>query len=76
MWRWSKDKAFGEVLGEVSLEENELLTFNESWDQRDNDGQPVPAANYTVTATSTHCDADLRELRPAQRLRHDPIRAS
>ncbi len=59
VWRWSKDKAFGEVLGEVSLEENELLTFNESWDQLDNDGQPVPAANYTVTATSVHCDANL-----------------
>ena len=59
VWRWSKDKAFGEVLGEEALEENELLTFSESWDQRDNDGQPAPAANYTVTATSAHCDADL-----------------
>ena len=57
VWRWSKDKAFGEVLEQVSLEENEFLTFNESWDQLDNDGQPVPAANYTVTATSAHCDA-------------------
>ena len=59
VWRWSKDKGFGQVLEEVSLEENELLTFNESWDQRDNDGQPAPTANYTVTATSAHCDADL-----------------
>ena len=44
---------------EVSLEANESLSFDESWDQRDNDGQPVPAANYTVTATSAHCDANL-----------------
>ena len=57
VWRWSKDKAFGEVLEEVSLEGNEVLTFNESWDQMDNDGQPVPAGDYRVTATSTHCDA-------------------
>jgi len=59
VWRWSKDKAFGEAVGEASLEANQSLTFDESWDQRDNDGQQVPAANYTVTATSSHCDANL-----------------
>ena len=59
VWRWSKDKAFGEVVEQVSLQANESLGFNESWDQRDNDGQPVPTGNYTVTATSTHCDANL-----------------
>jgi hypothetical protein len=58
VWRWSKDKAFAEVLEEINLEENQTLTFNESWDQRDNDDQPVPTGNYTVTAISTHCDAN------------------
>jgi len=58
VWRWSKDKAFGEVLEQVSLVASQTLSFDESWDQRDNDGQPVPTGNYTVTATSTHCDAD------------------
>jgi len=58
VWRWSKDKGFGQVLEQVSLGANEWLTFDESWDQRDNDGQPVPTGNYTVTATSTHCDAN------------------
>jgi len=57
VWRWSKDKAFGEVLEQVDLEPNEWLTFDELWDQRDNAGQPVPAGNYRVTATSAHCDA-------------------
>ena len=57
VWRWSKGKAFGEVLEEVSLGKIDFLTSNESGDQLDNDGQPVPAANYTVTATSAHCDA-------------------
>jgi hypothetical protein len=59
VWRWSKDKAFGEVLGEENLQENEFITFNETWDQRDNQGQQVPAGNYSVTATSSHCDANL-----------------
>jgi len=58
VWRWSKDKAFGEMLEQVSLQANETLGFDESWDQGDNDGQPVPTGNYTVIATSTHCDAN------------------
>jgi hypothetical protein len=59
VWRWSKDKAFGEAVGEISLEANQSATFDETWDQRDNDGQQVPLGTYTVTATSVHCDANL-----------------
>ncbi len=59
VWRWSKDKAFGEVLGEESLQANGFLTFNEIWDQRGNDGKPVPPGDYAVTAISSHCDANL-----------------
>ena len=58
VWRWSKDKSFSQVLEQVSLQANEWLTFEELWDQRGNDGQPVPLGNYRVTATSTHCDAN------------------
>jgi len=76
IWRWSKDKAFGEVLEQVSLQANETLGFNESWDQRDNDGQPVPTGNYTVTATSTHCDANLENCGQLSVSRTIQIRAS
>ena len=58
VWRWSKDKAFAEVLEQVSLKASETLSFDESWDQKDDNGQPVPTGNYTVIATSTHCDAN------------------
>jgi len=58
VWRWSKDKSFSQELEQVSLQANEWLTFEELWDQRDNDGQPVPLGNYSVTATSTHCDVN------------------
>jgi hypothetical protein len=57
-WRWSKDKTFAEVMEQVSLKASETLSFDEAWGQRDNAGQPVPTGNYTVTATSTHCDAN------------------
>jgi len=58
VWRWSKDKAFGEVLEQVSLQASETLSFDEAWEQQDNDGRPVPTGNYTVIATSSHCDAN------------------
>jgi flagellar hook assembly protein FlgD len=58
VWLWSKDRTFAEVLEQVSLKASETLSFDESWDQKDNDGQAVPTGNYTVTATSTNCDAN------------------
>ena len=76
VWRWSKDKAFGEVVEQVNLEENERLSFSETWDQKDNDGQPAPPGNYTVTATSTHCDANLENCGQLSVSRTLQIRAS
>ena len=76
VWRWSKDKAFGEVVEQVNLEENERLSFSETWDQRDNNGEPAPPANYTVTATSTHCDANLENCDQLSVSRTLQIRAS
>jgi len=76
VWRWSKDKAFGEVLEQVNLGEKETLTFNESWDQKNNDGQPAPTGNYTVTATSTHCDANYENCGQLSVSRTIQIRAS
>lgn len=76
VWRWSKDKAFGEVVEEVSLKENESLSFSEIWDQRNNDGEPAPPGNYTVTATSTHCDANLENCGQLSASRTIQIRES
>jgi len=58
VWRWSRDRAFAQVTEEVALEENGTLSFAETWDQRDNDGQQVPPGNYRILAESSHCDAD------------------
>ena len=61
VWRWSRDRAFAQVTEEVPLEENETLSFTDTWDQRDNDGQQVPLGNYRVVAESSHCDADYED---------------
>jgi hypothetical protein len=58
VWRWSRDRAFAQVTEEVPLEAGETLSFVETWDQRDNDGQQVPLGNYQIVAEGSHCDAN------------------
>jgi hypothetical protein len=58
VWRWSRDRTFAQVTEEVPLGANEVLSFTETWDQRDNDGQQVPPDNYRIVAESSHCDAN------------------
>jgi hypothetical protein len=58
VWRWSRDRTFAQVTAEVPLEANGMLSFAETWDQRDNDGQQMPPGNYRVVAKSSHCDAN------------------
>jgi hypothetical protein len=58
VWRWSRNRAFAQVTEEVPLGANEMRSFPESWDQRDNDGQQVPLGNYRIVAESSHCDAN------------------
>jgi len=61
VWRWSRDRAFAQVTEEVALGENETLSFGETWDQRDNDGQQVPLDNYQIVAESSHCDTNYED---------------
>jgi flagellar hook assembly protein FlgD len=58
VWRWSRNRAFAQVTEEVPLGANEVRSFSETWDQRDNDGQQVPPGNYRIVAESSHCDAN------------------
>jgi len=58
IWRWSRDRAFAQVMAEVPLAANETLKFVETWEQQDNDGQQVPPGNYSIVAESSHCDAN------------------
>jgi len=58
VWRWSRNRAFAQVTEEVPLGANEVRSFSETWDQRDNDGQQVPLGNYRIVAESSHCDAN------------------
>jgi hypothetical protein len=48
VWRWSHDKMFAQVLGTLTLAPGEERRFRERWDQRDEQGRPVPAGRYWV----------------------------
>jgi len=58
VWRWSRERAFAQVTEEVPLGAGETLSFPETWEQEDNDGQQVPLDNYQIVAESSHCDAN------------------
>ena len=58
VWRWSRDRTFAQVTEEMPLGANEMLSFAETWDQRDNDGEQVPLGDYRIVAESSHCDAN------------------
>lgn len=48
VYRWSHNKAFTQALIVRGLGDSEQLSFEEEWDLRDSNGEPVPAGTYTV----------------------------
>jgi len=55
IWQWSRDKVFAQVLGQESLAPGQSVTYSETWDQRDNDGQPVAPNSYQAQASLVGC---------------------
>lgn len=53
VWQWSRDKAFIQVIGEVTIQPNGELTFVETWTQVDNEGNKVGAGEYEVEGIVT-----------------------
>lgn len=58
VWRWSADQAFAQVTGEETFQPGQKVTYSETWDQTDNEGQSVPPGTYQVTAMSSGCSAE------------------
>ncbi len=48
VWSWSHDKAFAQVLGSLTLGPGEERRYRGRWEQKDNEGRPVPAGRYWV----------------------------
>jgi hypothetical protein len=65
VWRWSRGMTFAEVQGEETYQPAEQLTFTETWDQLDNEGQPLEPGQYELTTESTGCDESLQNCGPS-----------
>jgi hypothetical protein len=64
VWRWSSGMTFAEVQGEETYQPSEQLTFTETWDQLDSEGQPVEPGQYELTVESAGCDESLQSCGP------------
>jgi intracellular proteinase inhibitor BsuPI/copper amine oxidase-like protein len=53
IWRWSAGRMFTQALTTLTVGPGERRVYSETWNQRDNNGQPVPAGTYTAIATLT-----------------------
>lgn len=50
VWQWSHDKAFVQIVREVTLAPGQTLTYGVTWDQRDLQGRRVEAGAYDLSA--------------------------
>lgn len=48
VWRWSDDKAFVQVIQDVTLRSGETLTFKATWDQQDLQGRRAAPGEYEI----------------------------
>jgi hypothetical protein len=56
IWLWSYGRIFNPVIWDLTLQPGESTEAIETWNIRDNQGNPVPPGNYTCTGTYTYTD--------------------
>ena len=64
LWRWSEGEEFEADEAEETFESAQVVTFTETWDQKDNDGKQVKAGEYEVGGESTACDQSFQNCGP------------
>ncbi len=48
VWRWSDDKAFAQVIQDVSMRSGDTLTFKAAWSQQDLQGRRAAPGDYEI----------------------------
>jgi hypothetical protein len=66
LWRWSKGQVVQDVLEMRTLRPGQELVFEAEWNQRDDEGRPLPPGTYEVRA--------VLKTDPPQRLETPPKR--
>jgi len=59
VWRWSADKGFWQVLGQVTLNPGESVSYKTSHRFVDDDGEAMPVDLYTLEGELTATDLQL-----------------
>lgn len=57
VWRWSKERFFGQVVRSDSIRPKGRWQFQEAWNRRDYDGNLLEPGRYRITATITSLPA-------------------
>jgi hypothetical protein len=55
VWSSADDDSFEDVEGTQTIQPNETVVYNETWDQTGREGQQVPAGVYKISAFSIGC---------------------
>lgn len=64
VWRWSYDRFFTQALRSITMEPGESMSFQETWEGRDNAGNTVPPGEYeTVGILATIPERRAEPLR-------------
>ena len=50
VWRWSTGKAFTMIFGNVNWRPGETKTWTATWDQTDNNNNPLPRGRFVIQA--------------------------
>lgn len=53
LWRWSHGRAFAQVIQNINVRPGETISFEETWDQTDKDGDQVPPGSYKIVGWLT-----------------------
>ena len=52
-WRWSYDRAFTQAFHSLALDPGESVSYQETWEARDNAGKAVAPGDYSVIGVLT-----------------------
>lgn len=64
LWRWSTGQTFAQEESEETYQSGDEVDYKFTWDQTDQDGNPVPPGEYDMLAEITSCNESGQNCGP------------